>query len=252
MTSEMATHGPSLEWLLDGGPRLSVGMLTADLFELGRDMRVLAGTGVELVHFDVMDGVFCPQITVGPPVVKALRTPLLKDVHLMVDDPLAKVEAFVQAGADMITFHLEGARQPHRVLQVLGAATNANGSGRGLIRGVGLNPSTPVEAVEPLLDELEYVLVLAINPGWGGQSFLASTERRLDRARRLIESSGRRILLGVDGGVTRANIGRVAAMGADLIVSGSAIFDGGDVAANVATMLDGTRTASHLPARVPA
>src|SRR5450759_5368243 len=152
MTSELATHGSSLERLLDGGPRLSVGMLTADLLELGRDMRILAGTGVELVHIDVMDGVFCPQITVGPPVVKALRTPLLKDVHLMVDDPLAKVEAFVQAGADMITFHLEGARQPHRVLQVLGAATNANDPGRGVIRGVGLNPSTPVEAVEPLLD----------------------------------------------------------------------------------------------------
>lgn len=236
---------PTLDRSLAGGPRLSAGMLTADLLALGQEMDVLAGTGIELVHIDVMDGVFCPQITFGPPIVRALRTPLLKDVHLMIDDPLAKVEAFVQAGADMITFHLEGAPQPHRVLQVLGAATNANDPDRGLIRGVGLNPSTPVEAVEPLLDELDYLLVLAVNPGWSGQSFLPSTERRLDRARRLIESSGRPIILGVDGGVTRDNIGVVATMGADIIVSGSAIFDGGDPAANAAAMLEAVRAAGR-------
>jgi ribulose-phosphate 3-epimerase len=175
---------------------------------------------------------------------------VLKDVHLMIDDPVEKVEAFVQAGADMITFHLEGAFQPHRVLQVLGAASNANDAGRGLIRGVGLNPSTTVDAVEPLLDELDYLLILAINPGWGGQSFLASTERRLRRARQLIEASGRPIILGVDGGVTRANVGRVSAMGADVIVTGSAIFDGGDVAANVAAMLDAV--AATMPPAIDA
>ena len=224
-------------------------MLTADLLHLGHELEILAGTGVELVHIDVMDGVFCPQITVGPPVVKAIRTPMLKDVHLMIDDPLAKVEAFVQAGADMITFHLEGASQPHRVLQVLGAAVNANDAGRGIVRGVGLNPSTPVDAVEPLLDELDYLLIVAINPGWGGQSFLDSTERRLERARRLIESSGRPIVLGVDGGVSRSNIGRIAGMGADIIVSGSAIFDGGDVTANAAAMTDAVAAAMDAASR---
>jgi ribulose-phosphate 3-epimerase len=175
--------------------------------------------------------------------VKAIKTPLLKDVHLMIDDPLAKVETFIQAGADMVTFHLEGARQPHRVLQALAGAINVNDSTRGVIRGVGLNPSTPVEAVEPLLGDLEYVLVVAINPGWGGQSFLPSTEGRLERVRRLIEASGRRILLGVDGGVTQANVGRVAGLGADIVVSGSAIFDGNDVAANAAYMLKAVGTA---------
>jgi len=129
MNAEAAAPTPSLERLLEGGPRLSVGMLTADLLDLGSELRLLAGTGAELVHIDVMDGVFCPQITLGQPVVKAIRTPLLKDVHLMIDDPLSKVESFVQAGADMITFHLEGARQPHRVLQALGAAANANDPG---------------------------------------------------------------------------------------------------------------------------
>ena len=228
---------PTLERLLTHGPRVSVGMLTADLLTLGKEMDLLVGAGVELVHIDVMDGVFCPQITVGPPVVSALKTPLLRDVHLMIDDPLTKVDAFIRAGADMVTFHLEGASQPHRVLQALKTAVNANEAERGLIRGVGLNPSTPVDAVEPLLDEMDYLLVVAINPGWSGQSFLPATERRLEEARRLIEESGRPILLGVDGGVTRENIRRVAAMGADIIVSGSAIFDGGDAAANAAWIL---------------
>ncbi len=176
---------------------------------------------------------------------------MLKDVHLLVDDPLAKVEAFVAAGADMVTFHLEGAPQPHRVLQVLGRAANANDPARGLVRGIALNPSTPVGAIEPLLDEVEYVLVLAINPGWGGQAFLPSTARRVAEARRLIAASGRSIALGIDGGVTRDNIAAVAALGADVIVSGSAIFDGSAaVAANAESMLAAVRAAGRAP--VPA
>jgi ribulose-phosphate 3-epimerase len=242
---------PTLARLGSGGRRLSVGVLTADLLNLGREMESLAASGVEIVHIDVMDGVFCPQITVGPAIVKALPATLLKDVHLMVDDPLSKVEAFVAAGADMITFHLEGASQPHRVLQVLGTAINANEASRGIIRGVGINPSTPIDAIEPLLDELEYVLVLAINPGWGGQVFIDATARRLARARELIAASGRQILLGVDGGVTRNNIQRVAAMGADIIVSGSAIFDGGDVRANASLMLEALADTHHRVAGAP-
>jgi ribulose-phosphate 3-epimerase len=245
--------GPALERLLGDGPRLTVGMITADLTRLGDEMAILDRAGVELVHVDVMDGVFCPMLTVGPPVIKAIRTPLLKDVHLMIDDPLSKVAAFVEAGADLITFQIEGAPQPHRVLQVLGAATNANDPGRGIVRGIAINPSTPVGAIEPLLDEVDYVLVLAVNPGWGGQAFIPATEGRLEAARRLIEGSGRRILLGVDGGVTRANVARVATLGADIVVSGSAIFDGSAAAAENATfMLDQVRTAGRsAAARVP-
>ena len=130
-----------------------------------------------------MDGVFCPMFTVGAPVVAAMPTPLIKDVHLMIDDPLDKVDAFVAAGADIITFHVEGARQPHRVLQPLGGAENANDPARGIIRGVALNPSTPSSAIEPLLDDLEYVLILGINPGLGRPDFLPSTGRRLEAAR---------------------------------------------------------------------
>ena len=239
--------GPLLGRLLGSGPHLTVGMLTADLLHLGDELDELGSAGVELVHVDVMDGVFCPMLTVGPPLIKALRTPLIRDAHLMIDDPLSKLDQFVSAGADMITFHLEGAHQPHRVLQALGRATNANEPSRGIIRGVGVNPSTPLAAVEPLLDELDYLLVLAINPGWGGQSFLPSTVRRLAEARRLIEASGRPILLGVDGGVTRDNIEHVATLGADIIVSGSAIFDGTPgVAGRAKSMLERVRSGTEV------
>jgi ribulose-phosphate 3-epimerase len=218
------------------GPVLSVGILTADLGHLAEELALLEAGGARLVHVDVMDGVFCPMMTLGPPSVKAMRTTLLKDVHLMVDDPLPKVEWFVAAGADMITFHVEGAAQPHRVLHVLRQATNANDASRGIARGVALNPSSPLELLEPLLDEVDYVLILAIDPGWGGQRFLDGTARRLERAQELIGRSGRPIVLGVDGGVTRDNIGTVASLGADVIVTGSAVFDGVDAAANLADM----------------
>jgi ribulose-phosphate 3-epimerase len=230
--------GSALARLLDGGPRLTVGMVTADLANLGSEIGLLEAAGIAMVHVDVADGVFCPLFTVGPPIVKAIRTPVLKDVHLMIDDPLEKVDAFVAAGADMITFHVESARQPHRVLQALRGATNVNDPERGIIRGVGINPSTSLDALEPLLDDLEYILVLAINPGWGGQSFLPTTERRLARVREMIAASGRPVLLGVDGGVTRTNIGAVAAMGADVIVTGSAVFDGKAAADNLQFMGD--------------
>ena len=243
-------EGRALDHLVSGGPRLTVGMITADLGHLADEIGVLASAGIELVHIDVMDGVFCPMLTVGPPVVGAIRSPLLKDVHLMIDDPLSKVDAFVAAGAALITFHVEGSRQPHRVLRVLGDAVNANDPERGIVRGVAVNPSTPVDVIEPLLDEVELVLILAVDPGWGGQTFIPSTERRLDRARSLIDASGRAILLGVDGGVTRDNVGRVAAMGVDLIVSGSAIFDGRAAAENATAMLDLVRAARPALAAV--
>ena len=231
-------QGPAVDHLLTGGPRLTVGMITADLGHLADEIGVLERAGVELVHIDVMDGVFCPMLTVGPPVVRAIQSPILKDVHLMIDDPLTKVEAFVAAGADLITFHVEGAPQPHRVLRVLGSAINVNDPARGIVRGVAINPSTSVEVVEPLLDELEMVLVLAVDPGWGGQTFIPSTEHRLERVRSLIERSGRPILLGVDGGVTRDNVSDIAALGVDLVVSGSAIFDGRAAGDNAVAMLD--------------
>jgi ribulose-phosphate 3-epimerase len=228
------------------GPHLSVGILTADLAALGAELTLLERAGAQVVHTDVMDGVFCPMLTVGPPVVKAQRTTLLKDAHLMVMAPEDRVESFVAAGADIITFHPEGTRHPHRVLQLLGRSVNVNDPDRGIIRGVSLNPGTPVEAIDPLLEEVELVQLLAVNPGWAGQSFIPATERRLATARELIRASGRDILLAVDGGVTRANIEHIAGLGVDLIVTGSAVFDGRAAADNAAAMLDATRRGAAL------
>lgn len=231
--------------LRTGGPHLSIGLLTADMLSLGSELRLLENVGAEIVHFDVMDGVFCPGLTVGPAFVKAMRTSLLKDVHLMVSNPLDKVTDFVEAGADIVVFHLEGAPQAHRVLQVLGQATNVNDPDRGIVRGVALNPSTPLEVLEPLIDDIELVLLLAINPGWGGQKFIDATERRLVAVSDMLGGGGRNILLGVDGGVTRDNIARVAAMGADIVVTGSAVFDGRAAEQNALLMLKEAKTAGR-------
>jgi ribulose-phosphate 3-epimerase len=227
--------------LLDGLAHLTIGINTADLGHLADAVRVLEEARAEIVHVDVMDGVFCPMTTVGPPLIKAIRTPLLKDAHLMIVDPIDKVADYVAAGADIITFQVESTRHPHRVLQLLGKAENANDPARGIIRGVAVNPGTPVSALEPLLDELEYVLILAVNPGWGGQKFIESTQRRLAEAAQMIRRSGRKILLGVDGGVTRDNVSRVASMGPNVIVTGSAVFDGKTPADNARFMLDQVR-----------
>jgi ribulose-phosphate 3-epimerase len=219
--------------LLDAAPALSVGVLTADLLRLGDELEALDEAAIRLAHVDVMDGVFCPQLTVGVPFVRALPDRFVKDVHLMVDEPLGKVDAFVEAGAGIVTVHVESTRHPHRVLQSL--------AGSGVVRGVALNPGTPVAAVEPLLDELELLLVLAVNPGFPGQKFVPSTERRLAEARALV--ADREIVIAVDGGITKANVERVASLGVDLVVTGSAVYDGVAPADNARAMADAVRGA---------
>ncbi len=217
-------------------PTISVGVLTADMMSLGSELRLLEEAGVKLLHFDVMDGCFCPMLTFGPPLIKGIRTSLLKDVHLMIENPLEKLEAFAAAGADMITVHLEACRHPLRVMQVLGQMTNVNDAGRGILRGLALNPGTPVESVEPLLQDLDMVTLLTVNPGWGGQKFAATTPARMEKLLALIRASGRDILVGLDGGITQNNVGNAARMGADIVVTGSAVFDGRDAAGNAREM----------------
>ena len=216
----------SLETLREFAPTISVGILTADLLRLGSEVSLIEQAGVKVVHFDVMDGCFCPMMTLGPPLIKAVKTPLLKDVHLMIEEPLDKVGDYVAAGADLITIHAESCRHPHRVLQQLGKMENANQAARGLIRGVALNPGTPLETIEPLLGELEMILLLAVNPGWGGQKFIESTHERLREVKKMVQKSGNDILIAVDGGIKRDNVAEMGASGVDLVVTGSAVFDG--------------------------
>jgi len=219
--------------LQEGAPHLSVGVVSADWMSLGTDLRILEESGAGLLHVDVMDGCFCPMMTLGPALLSKVKTPMIKDVHLMIDEPLGKVDAYVAAGADIVTIHVESTKHPHRVLQALGSLTNANDPGRGIVRGLALNPGTPLGVVEPLVEMLDLVLVLGINPGWGGQDLAPSTG---DRVRRLRELVGTRALIGIDGGVTRKNIAEVAQMGADIVVAGSAVFAGGATAENLRFM----------------
>ena len=225
-------------------PLVSVGALSADMMSLGSDLELLERAGVELLHFDIMDGCFCPMMTVGPGFVKGVKTPLLKDVHLMIDEPLDKLEGYIAAGADMITVHVESCRHIHRVLQKLGEAAHANDSAKGILRGVALNPGTPLDTILPLLDEVEMVFLLAVNPGWSGQKFIASTERRLDHVKAMIAAGGREILTGVDGGITSENIADVAAMGTDIIVTGSAVFRGNTPLENARCMISAANDAA--------
>ena len=222
------------EQLRSSAPQISVGVLTADWMSLGSELRLLEEAGVKLLHFDVMDGCFCPMMTLGAPLVAKIKVPLLKDLHLMVEEPLAKVETFVAAGADIVTVHVESSKHVHRVLQILGQMTNTNDPKRGVVRGLALNPGTPLEVIEPLLDDLDLVLLLAVNPGWGGQRFISATRDRLQRLRQMV---GERVLVSVDGGITRENVAEVARMGADVIVTGSAVFDGKTPAENLRFML---------------
>ncbi|MHB0999035.1 MAG: ribulose-phosphate 3-epimerase [Armatimonadota bacterium] len=232
---------PLIQTIRDLTPTISVGMLTADLLSLGSEVSLLESTDVKLLHFDVMDGCFIPMTTIGPPVIKAVKTSMIKDVHLLIQDPLDKLDDYIDAGSDIITVHLESGSHMHRVLQVLGKKQNANDPARGLGRGIAINPGTPVNALEPFLDEVDMITLLAINPGWGGQGFIESTRRRLADVREMISRSGKDILLMVDGGVSKKNIEDVAGMDVDIIVTGSAVFDGKAPVENAAFMMDAVK-----------
>ncbi len=207
-------------------PTLTVGILTADLLNLGAELKLLEQAGVKLVHFDVMDGCFVPMMTVGPPLIKAVKTPLLKDVHLLIQDPIEKIDAYVAAGADIMTLHVESADDLLPVLRKLDGQ---------VVRGIAINPGTGIEAIEPLLDEVEMIAVVAVVPGVSS-TFEESTPGRLAKVREMI--AGRDILLCIDGGIKRDNIAEVAKLGADIIVTGSAVFDGKDPLGNARFMLE--------------
>jgi len=205
--------------------RISASILTADVARLADEIARLEAGGVDLVHLDVMDGHFVPNITIGPLVVAAVRrvTALPLDVHLMIEDPDRYLEAFVDAGAAMVTVHQEAVPHLNRTLsriRQLGAKA-----------GVALNPSTPVGTVGEILDELDYLLVMSVNPGFGGQAFIPRSVAKVQAAHALLRSASSPAAIGVDGGVDSTNAARLAAAGASVLVAGAALFRGGDPAA---------------------
>ena len=218
-------------------PTLSVGITSADLLNIGKEVRLLEGTDVKVMHFDVMDGCFVERLTVGPIFVKAVKTHLLKDIHLMIQNPEEKVWQYVDAGADMITTHLESSRDAHSILRKLGNAENKNDPERGIIRGIAINPDTPVDHLKGLLDDVEMIVVLAVNITTKGFPFFNSYADKFMEVKDLVSGVDKEILLCLDGGIKMNNISEFAKVGADILVSGSAIFDGKDPVENIQIML---------------
>ncbi len=223
--------------LRECSPTLSVGITSADFLNIGKEVRLLEGTDIKVMHFDVMDGCFVERLTVGPLFIKAVRTHLLKDVHLMIQSPEEKIQDYVDAGADMITIHIESSRDAYSVLTRLGEMENKNGPERGLIRGVAINPDTPVDNLRPLLDNIEMIVVLAVNIKVKGFPFFDSYVDKFMEVKDLISKSGKEILLCLDGGIKKNNVSEFAKVGADILVSGGAIFDGNDPVGNIQFML---------------
>ena len=210
---------------------LAPSILSADFAALGEAVRLVESAGAPYIHVDVMDGHFVPNITIGAPVAAALRKHIkgIMDVHLMIENPDAYLEDFKAAGADILTVHYEATPHIHRTLQAIRKL--------GMKSGLALNPGTPVQVLECLIDEVDMVLIMSVNPGFGGQSFIPYALEKIKQVKALADKKGKELLIQVDGGVGLQNVEEVVAAGANVVVAGSAVFGAQDVSVTVAEFM---------------
>jgi len=210
--------------------KIAPSILSADFARLGEEIRAVEAAGADYIHVDVMDGRFVPNVTIGPLVVEAARraTSLPLDVHLMIAEPDRYVQAFAEAGADLVVVHAEAALHLHRTVQLIKSL--------GRKAGVALNPATPLDCLEYVLEELDLVLLMTVNPGFGGQSFIEACLPKIQALRGMLDRRGLETELEVDGGVKTDNIDRISHAGADVFVAGSAVFGSGDYVSTIAEL----------------
>ena len=211
--------------------KLSPSILAADITCLGQEVKTAQSAGADYIHIDVMDGVFVPNLSFGTTIVRGLRecTDLFFDVHLMIEEPGRYIDDFAEAGADLITLHAEATKHLHRAIQQVKA--------KGLKVGVALNPATPLSALDYVLEELDMVLIMTVNPGYGGQSYIAKMDDKIKELRAIINEKGLDIDIEVDGGISAKNVAHVKECGANVFVAGSAVFNG-DIASSAKDILE--------------
>jgi ribulose-phosphate 3-epimerase len=210
--------------------KIAPSILSADFGNLTGEIQAVEKAGADLIHIDVMDGTFVPNLTLGPPVIASIRktTNLPFDVHLMIETPGRYIGEYADAGSDFITVHVEAERHLHRTVHSIRE--------RGVKAGVSLNPATPLDQIEEIIADIDLLLIMSVNPGFGGQKFIEHTLQKIERARALIDKEAPHVLLEVDGGVTLENIATISEAGADILVAGSSIFRSKDYGRTIGEM----------------